>query len=1028
MTSKRFHQLLAHAWDHSAFYREIYAAHGIRRQDLPHVALADLPIVGKADLAARFDEAVTDPRLRRRELEAWVEQDTNPLNLYLDEYIVVHSSSRHNYVPYTRETWHRVMTAAAGFLLPPKQHARRPLRSAFFFRPEGHHAGPTAASMASGSAHEVLRLSWFDPVEEIRARLNSFQPDRIYAIASALSWLAEWTLQARLRIAPRSVVATGERLAPAMRAQVKEAWNADIYDLYAACESLCMAVRRPGAAEFQVLTELNLLEVVDPANRSVRPGARGRVLLTSFVHEILPLIRFDLHDYAVPTTTGRAAEGLLQVEGKTDDALPVRLRDGSLGMLEIYELTQLELPGVEKIQFVAHSPTAVEIRYQSSRDVDAQIDKAFARLLAEKSARLETVTVSRVEQIFDSRPAFKLQCVVKPDQVMITPTFLAEHDARVCAEAVVSGADPGPAISMTDPAASIDQRFGEIVARYPEHHAALDGDRQLTYRELDRRVAQVAAALVRGGFDASRPVAVLCGHEVELLPLLLGVIRAGGFYLPLDPNLPAGRLQAILAEMRPEFLLSDAGQRMRAEALAGSSVTVLCIEKTEASVPDQARSASRGGLACLLYTSGSTGEPKGVVLSHATILERAERYAADYQLGPADRLLMLQSYSVSAGVREIFGALLAGATLALFDVRVRGIERLAQWLNQLCITVVYAVPTLFRVFLDTLTDEVFPAVRVVRLGGEPPRSDEVEGFRKHFSPHARLVNAYAATETDTICQCALDHGTRIVAGRISAGLPVRGVDVTLWDEQGNQTTDALGEIRVDGKMLAAGYWNSHSGRVQPLDRPFATGDLGYRLSDGRLFLAGRRDFIVKVHGCRIHLNEIERAVSAAPGIDEAAAVLRPAPRGNTIAVYYVAADGNPISAGALRSATASVVPDPVVPTEFVRLAALPRLPGGKINRSALTRSAPTTGAAAKDLDYATRTEATLARLWSEALNVPAVASGANFFDMGGDSIAALWLLDRITKRFGVALTIGEFFANAELERLARTVDARLAGR
>jgi amino acid adenylation domain-containing protein len=1021
---RRLGELLEHAWDHSPFYREIYAARGIRREDLSHVALDDLPPVSRADLMVRFDEAVTDPRLRVSALERWVEQDANPLNLYLDEYIIVYStapSKIRSYVPYTRKTWRYMTATAAPMVLPLGHGMEAPLRSAFFFTTAGHFAGATSVSLASHSAHDLLRMSVLDPVEEVCARLNAFQPERVHSYASALTWLAEWTLQGKLRIAPRTVLVTGDRLSPAMRATVKEAWNPDIYDLYATHESFYMAVKRPADEEFQVFTDLNVLEVVDPANRMVAPGKLGRVLLTSLFHTTLPLIRHDLHDYAVLGKAGLGAETLARLDGKGVDAVPVRLANGSVGTLEVYDLARVELPGVAKMQFVAHSPVEVEIRYQSPQDLDAQIASAFRRLLDQKSATVEKVTVRRVERILNDLPTFKFRRVIEPDQATLAWQSLAEDGWHAPAREPGASADSFSA----DPAGSIDRRFEEIVAREPEHPAALDGDRQLTYGQLDGLAARVAGELLRHGFDASRPVAVFCAHQFELLPLILGIVRAGGFYLPLDSYLPTGRLRAILAETRPQFLLTCVGQRKEARALAGDA-NVLCLEEMEAPPPKQASPASPDDPACLLYTSGSTGAPKGVLLSHRTIRERAARYAADYGLGQADRMALLHSYAVSAGVREIYGALLTGATLAFCDVRARGVAGLAQWLNDTRITVLYAVPTLFRSFLETLAEQRFPAVRVLRLGGESPHEDDMSGFRGHFSPRCRFANGYAASETDTICQYFMDHDTRIVAGRIPAGTPVAGVDVTISDEHGNAAVNAVGEIRVAGRMLAAGYWDARHGRVQPFDLPFATGDLGYRLPDGRIFLLGRRDLIVKVHGYRIHLDEIERAVSSVPGIVEAAAVARPAALGDTTVVVYYAAAGEDPGYAALRRAISSVVPAPV-PTAFVRLPELPHLPGGKVNRSNLPAlPGHSTAPPVADPGYASATEAALAHIWREALSVPAMGRGADFFDLGGDSISVFRVIGQIKEHFGVDLPVREFFAHSVLAELARAIDARRA--
>jgi len=1029
VANRRFRSLLAHAWDRSPFYREIYAAHGIRQQDLSAVALEDLPVVSKADLMVRFDEAVTDPRLSKADLEQWLRKDVDPLNLYLDEYIVVHGSGGtkiYSYVPYTREAWRLISATTAPLLLALDRSMASPIRTAFYFWIEGHYVGATSARFASQQAHQVLSLSVFDPVEEVCARLNAFQPEQLNSYASTLAWLVEWSRQGRLRIAPRAVLASGERLTPVVRAAVRAVWNADIYDLYGACESICMAVRRPGNGDYEVLTDLNLLEVVDPTNRSVASGARGRVLLTSFVNRTLPIIRFDLHDYAILGETAMGAATLRRLDGKTYHALPVRLRDGGVGALEAHELAELELPQIAAMQFVSHSPDEVEIRYQSAHALDARIEAGFRSVLARKDAVVQKATIRRVEQISNSLPSFKLELVVKPDQRTFAPPFLAEDRSGGDAREATSLRERAP-IRADDLDTPIDRRVRKIAAEHPRRRAVVDGERVLTYGELDRLASRVAGVLLDRGFDPSRPVAVFSGCRLEVVALILGALRAGGFYLPLDPNLPVQRLQTILAETAPQFLLTTAEQSAAARALITEGATVLSLEDMAAPSRKPASFDSPAAPACLLYTSGSTAGPKGVVLSRDAVRARAARYVADFGLRPTDRIALMHSHTVSASLRDIFGALLAGATLALYDVRAQGVAGIARWLEANRISVLYAVPTLFRSFLETLDGETFPAVRVVRLGGEPVQPDDVTGFREHFSPRCRLVNGYAATETDTICQYAMDHDTRIVGGRVPVGAPVTGVSVALCDERGMAVVDSLGEIRVASPMLASGYWDPRNRRVQPFPLPFATGDMGYRVADGRIFLVGRRDLVVKIHGHRIDLGELEAIASGVPGVVEAAAVLRPAAAGNSrIVVHYVASDRERAPVAELQRALSAAIPMRVVSIGFVQLPALPRLPGGKVNRAGLPAEARSAPASAKEEPrYASETEASLARIWRDVLGVTC-AGRDDFFDLGGDSITVFRMLGLVEDKFGVNLPIGEFFANVALADLARAIDARRA--
>lgn len=1031
MTSEQhFRQLLIHAWEKSHFYRQIYSGCGIRKEDLPDIPLEELPPVTKLELMGRFDEVVTDQRLRKTDIEAWIRQDTNPLNLYLNEYIIVHSSAgsgTYSYVPFTRQAWRYMTTVAVSFLLPSAVEMKQPVRSAFFFKSEGHFTGVTNVALASRAAHDVLRFSILDPVEEIWAKLNAFQPERLYSYASSIAWLAEWTLQGNLRIRPSSVVVSGDRLTDYVLSVVKEAWNADIYDLYAACESPYIGIRSPGSSEIRIFDELNLLEVVDGSNHTVMPGERGRVLLTNLYNTTLPLIRYDLSDSAVLGQVGWSVESLAKLDGRSYDTLQLRLADGSIGTLEAYELEQLELPGVEKIQLLSRDLSSVEIIYQSRLNLDDQLRHAFQSLLAQKSAAIRSIQIQRVDRIYNETVTSKLPKVVRPTHTSVEfKSLITENDSELLPTLPSPDREVGPYFSL-ERIGSLGQQFELMVEAYPDHHAITDGTRYFRYRELDLLSRRVAALLLSRDFDVARPVAVLSDHQIEFAPLILGVVRAGGFYLPLDTNLPFIRLENLLEEAHPEYILTTIQLKELALRLAGEKATVLIPEESQGfNGSTQLPSPAPDAPACLLYTSGTTGKPRGVILSHKTILHRFERYFNDFHIQSGDRISLLQSYAVSAGIRDIYGALLSGAVLALYDVRKEGLALLANWLNHNQITVFYAVPSVFRLFLETLTDEKLSSIRVVRLGGEPPQLQDIAGFQKHFSPGCWLANGYASTETDTISQVLIKHGSQIVLDRIPAGFPVQGVSVSLQDEFHNHVVGALGEITVDGNLLAGGYWDAHSKKIIPLEHPFPTGDLGYQLPDRRIFLTGRKDLIVKIHGYRISLDEIEQVIRNVRGIADAVAVLQETPKGDGVVAVYYAQDGTtPNHLAELRQAVAAVLPGPAVPSVFTVLPTLPRLPGGKINRDVLRfmqeSEAELSGAPPV---YQNETEERLARIWQDLLRVSKVDPTANFFDLGGDSITLLRLLNYISVEFGAHLSFSDIFANPVLTELARKIIGR----
>ena len=1031
-----FRELLAHAWTHSPLYRRIYTQYGIREQDLPHVALQDLPVVSKSDVMVHFDEAVTDLRLRLEPLKIWLEQDANPLNLYLDEYVVIHSSggsSIRSIVPCTPKTWQLMTTTAAPDLLPMPPDTQAPMRSAFYFVSAGHFASSTNASLASHSAHQVLWLTMLDPLEEVWAKLNAFQPERLTGYASAMAWLAEWTLQGKLRIRPQSVLVSGDRLTPYIRSVITAAWGAEIYDLYAAVESLFMALQKPGRSDFQVFTALNVLEVVDASQRMVQPGERGRLVLTNLVNKTLPLIRFDLSDEAILGQVGFGAETLESIDGKADMRLPVRLATGAIASLPMHDLHRLHISGCGKVQFISHSPDEVEIHYEAQQNLDAQVETAFRTLLAATSATVQSIRMQRVSRLHNDAATAKYRDVVTPGRPTIPLVCLSDHVGAPQRSQLTPPTTTRLPFSASDPPHSLFQRFQEIATQYSERVAVTDGEQQLTYRECHRATHQIAQSLLQRGFEAGRPVAVLAGHGAQMIPALLGVLGAGGFYLALDPYVPLERLQTLLAETRPEYMLTAAGQETVAQALAGAQTTVLRLEELltappqERPLPELAAETP----ACLLYTSGSTGTPKGVVFSHQTVLHRVRRYTQDFCLGPEDCLSLLQSFAVSAGVRDIFGALLNGATLAIYDLRAQGVHALPGWLNRQGVSVFYAVPTVWRLLLETLAGETFPSLRIVRLGGEAVQPRDLDGFKLHFPAGCLLVDGYAATEADTICQYFMDHDTDLVAHRVPVGTPVQGLSVQILDDTGRAVVGAIGEIAVAGATLASGYWDPHGQQIVPLEKPpFVTGDLGYQLADGRVFLTGRRDFIVKVSGYRIHLNEIEKALSAVVGVSEAVAVSHLTPGGDaSIVVYYVLASGSVLPPERLRRTLASVLPGPAVPISFIPLPALPRLLGGKVNRNILPpHAALYLQPPGEDAVYYSQTEASLARIWKDVLGTQVIPAEADFFALGGDSVTAFRILARIRAVLHVEVTVPEFFNHSTIAELARAVDQQLATR
>ncbi len=684
----QFRALLAHAWKHSPLYRGIYTEAGILERDLSHVALHDLPVVGKPEIMEHLDDAFTDPRLRSEELKRWLQRDSNPHSLYLDEFVVVHSSGGskiRSIVPCTAGAWRQMTTTAAREILPIDPDTRVPVRTAFyFFSRDGHRTSSTSANLASQAGHEVLQVTLEDPVEEVWARLNAFQPEHLSTYASTLAWLAAWTLEGKLTIRPRTVLVSGDNLTPQVRSMVQEAWGARMDDLYAAVESPFMAVRKAGSSRFNVFDDLNVLEVVDASHRMVRPGELGRVLLTNLVNRTLPLIRFDLNDEAVLGDAAFGATTIEAIEGKTSIRLPIRLSDGQISELGLPDLRGIDVAGCAKLQFVSHSPDEIEIRYESNENLDSEVEMAVRAHLAAKSATVRSLSVRQMSVIPNDAQTVKFVDVVTPGHTSRSLISLSAASGGHPAMAD-AGRLPDPGFDLSE---SVFARFESIAERHAARVAATHEGRSLTYAECREAAHRIARALLTRGFDRAQPVAVLSAHSLDTIAPLLGVLGAGGFYVALDPNMPRERLLRILIETEPEILLAGAGVEQLADEVVGVRTKVLTVcDLTTGSDPAVTLPrVSAESPACLLYTSGSTGGAKGVVLSHRAVLSRVSAYTRDFGLLPTDRLSLLQPFSVSAGVRDLYGALLNGATLAVYDIRTQGVQPLAEWINRETIT------------------------------------------------------------------------------------------------------------------------------------------------------------------------------------------------------------------------------------------------------------------------------------------------------------------------------------------------------
>ena len=598
---------------------------------------------------------------------------------------------------------------------------------------------------------------------------------------------------------------------------------------------------------------------------------------------------------------------------------------------------------------------------------------------------------------------------------------------------------PGPDGRPTNPfepfdRAEIEQaigaRFEAQVGRGPDRLAVKMGAEARSYRALDAAANRVAHALLDWLGAGNEPVALLLQQSVGQIESVLGALKAGKIYVPLDPAQPPARLAEAIEDSDTRLVLTAAAHVDLGRRVApGRQVVEI---ETAAAAPDRrpGLTVSPDAGAYIFYTSGSTGRPKGVLDTHRNVLHNVMRYTNTLHLGPGDRLTLLQGPSFSGAVSSLFGALLNGATSLPFDVPREGANRIAAWLAAEAITVYHSVPALFREV--AAHGSALPALRIVRLEGDQASVRDLETFQRHFPRDCVLVNGLGATECGLVRQFFFTPGHPLPARVAPIGEPVADMEIVLLAEGGGPVPEGqTGEIAVRSRYLAAGYWRRPDLTAQrflddperPGTRLYRTGDVGRFQPGGVLEHLGRVDGLAKIRGQRVEAAEVESALLAVPGVAAAAVTVREDTPGEArLVAYLVPAATPPPSPTELRQALAGRLPDVMVPSAFVPLARLPLDGNGKVDRRALppppARSGLPVTAVAPPRDAI---EYTLVGIWEDVLGVRPVGIRDDFFDLAGHSLLAARMAEAVERASGRPVPLTTLFEAPTIERLAHVL-------
>ncbi len=746
-----------------------------------------------------------------------------------------------------------------------------------------------------------------------------------------------------------------------------------------------------------------------------------------------PNLPFDQFLQAVTTNTIEAFENQDYQFEMLLDQLKIARDLGRTPLFDVmFNLLNMNDPGQEE-QFAAsiHCKPYHFNNMTAKFDLNFYIKEADGKLVIDNHYRSRLFKRSTIQYLMNEWERLLRQITFNPTRRLREYRFFDRKQLIAPANPVKPGQpfEEFPRLALQF---SVVDRFEAQVASHPTHWAVKTDQCSLTYEELNRQANQVGQAVFK---VVSQRIALLFDHDAAMISGMLGVLKAGKTYVPLDPTYPPERLVFMLEDAAVGAIVTNRRNLAMAEAFCNRmdrKLQVIDIDRLPITDrPNLKIAIPPEQLAYVLYTSGSTGNPKGVVQNHRNILHFIREYTNNLHLAATDRLTLFSSYSFDAAVMDIYGALLNGATLYPYRIKSdQGISSLAVWLKKEAITVFHSIPTVYRSFVATLTPaEEFPALRLIVMGGEAVVKNDVDLYKWHFGQDCIFVNGLGPTESTVTLQYFIDKKSELTATAVPVGYPVAETEVYLLNDQNEEApVFRSGEIVYKSDYLALEYLNQPlktqavfgPDPLTGLGRVYRSGDQGRLLPDGSIQFMGRNDFQVKIRGYRIELSEVEAAFNQIPGVQTSVAVSWLKEDGvNELVAYYLSESGEALPREGLNEYLRRKLPGFMIPSFIIHLNELPVTPNGKIDRKALPQPefqrAQLGLAAAPSTDL----EARLVKIWADILGIPAANIGTqdDFFSLGGNSLSIIRVETELEK-LQISIKYSDIYLYSTIKQLA----------
>ncbi|MCU1268103.1 MAG: putative linear pentadecapeptide gramicidin synthetase LgrB [Acidobacteria bacterium] len=679
----------------------------------------------------------------------------------------------------------------------------------------------------------------------------------------------------------------------------------------------------------------------------------------------------------------------------------------TLPALELQDFNiQSEISKFDLTLYIAESPEGLRLTFEFNTDL------------------FNAVTIEQMGSHFATLLA---AVVANPDQRLADLPLLTDSERR---RLLVDWRQP----QTPYPLRCIHELFAEQVSKTPDATAVVFENHPITFAELDQRANQLAHYLQKRGVGPEVIVAVCLERSIEMVIALLGVLKAGGAFVPVDPSYPAERVAFLLTDSHARIVLTQ--QRVR-ETLPVSSAEMICLDAGWGEILRESRkapacAATPENAAYLIYTSGSTGIPKGSISPHRASINRFAWMWNRFPFAEGEVCCQKTSLSFGDSIWENFGPLLRGIPIVIIpDEMVKDPRQFVALLNTHGVTRLVLVPSLLRVILEQETNlaQALSRLKYWTCSGEALTLDLARAFKERM-PDAVMINLYGSSEIAADVTCyVVDEPDQLAT--VPIGRPITNIESYILDQSFEPVpVGVCGELYIAGAGLARSYFDHPELTAErflpspfstvPGSRMFRTGDLARYREDGTIEFLGRADYQVKIRGFRVELGDIEFALSRHRAVCESVVVAREDDSGDRrLVAYVVPVAGAKVDQKELRAFVQQKLPEYMTPSVFVELERLPLTPSGKVNRRALPAPEYTAQLTQSFEAPGTELEKLLAIIWAEVLRVTRVGINDNFFDLGGHSLLAVRLFAKIAKTLGVHLPLATLFQAPTISQLAQ---------